>query len=116
MTRSSTALIVTLSALVVAGCSHGTSKHHRTGVVAGTGSPCIGPAGMTHAWYSRLTVPVTLTGTDGVVRVAKVRDPFRYSFTVPAGSYLVREPGARAIRVHVRVGHTVHVRLIALCL
>lgn len=82
-----------------------------TGVIAGTGSPCVGPA----APSAHYAVPVKLIDAANASQIQDVEAPYRFRFVVQPGTYTLSEPGARPVTVHIVAGQTVDVHLVAGC-
>lgn len=82
-----------------------------TGVVTGSGSPCVGPY-VPHPHY---VVHVTLTDAANTSQLQNLEAPYTFLFVVPPGAYTLSEPGSSPVTVHVEAGRTVSAHLIAIC-
>jgi hypothetical protein len=86
--------------------------------ISGTATPCIGVAPHQSLPPEPL-VTVSKPGPDHVTHlVATSKDlpyPWKFSFTVPPGRYLVAAPGDNAVHVSVDKGQTVTVALTSGC-
>jgi hypothetical protein len=113
--KSVTVLVVGGCVLATAGCTGSSSVHSPLGVVTGASPPCLAFA-VRPAVLARIKVPITLTGSDGDRRVQTITKPWRFSYTVPVGEYVVSTPGATPVTVHVMEGKAMHVQIVKHCI
>jgi hypothetical protein len=82
------------------------------GIIEGTTGLCYGPAGPP----PNATAPVVLTNLAGSeIARQQVNKPYNFHFDVAPGTYIVSGTGAKSVTVSVRLGQTVHVKLIVAC-
>jgi hypothetical protein len=91
-----------------------TAPNSGTGTIAGTAQPCIGPY-IPHAHYVVRFVRVS-AGTRTVALRKNLTTPFRFTFTVPPGTYKVSAPADGSTDVHVHRGQTARVSLRNTCM
>lgn len=105
--------VVLLLALVL-GLSACTATDRGTGTLSGTAEPCVGPE-IPNAHYVVRFVRVTTNGRTVAMRTNLTR-PYRFTFTLPAGTYRVTAPADGSIEVHVIRGQVARVALHNGCL
>lgn len=101
--------------VVIAGCTS-SRRAAPTGVISGTGSPCVGNVIVDPAKFDQLTVAVTLLDGAGRTRIQTVKFPWKFTFVVSPGTYVLSESGAPRVTVHVNGGRTTRATLTAECL
>lgn len=107
-------IVLLMATVAMTGCTSSRSSSS-TGLISGTGSPCVGPVSSSGA-IQKLTVAVTLLTSAGRTRVQTVSFPWKFTFVVTPGTYVLLENGAPRVTVHVKGGMTTHATLTALCL
>ena len=103
-------LVVCGSAVIVVACLSGCStSSQNSGTISGTANPCVGlynPA----AHYTIKLVSV-VKGTRTVAKQENLASPYRFTFSVPPGTYSVTATGNSPVQARVERGKTVTVAL-----
>jgi hypothetical protein len=111
---SRAALLLSAGVIVLAGFTGVSAASPSSGTIVGTAQPCVGPVGVNpHHEVPFVTVS---HGSHVVAEKKKLTSPYKFKFTVPAGTYRVAAPGDGTVKARVHKGKTVRVTLHSGCL